>query len=444
MSDSQQSTTPTNVGHTPTANSRGGRGRGRGNGRGRGRGQQTQPGMPTTLGQRAAQVAASSAAPANPLPVAPIPLAQLSAIMDSHFPVAAEPVEYLSEVMIDANGYVDLCHTVYTTIINQKDEYGKILSEPEFLLCSGWLLAHRVLSVRNTIVPITTNGFVEFENAMAALPMIPEPIAHYLEGLGLYRDAHGNTLCPIIPLPKYNGAGEGIIPSTVESELSATADNLACAMFPFGFYERYIVTHRNNQPNPRLLTHVTLAAPAQGQADPAPYWTTRRYTLPIPQEILPAHTVRKDLMADTLSIENLRILRSVRWSTTLFRQFCAFCQRIQKSISCVKLTTSMSGSPAMTSVCCTDDEIARRAQSYRVYAFMALSNAEMHASRLFRYRMKVERTEDYYRDGADAAAMEAPYRSAPHSLQGEPPMEITMIRMMSIYQQHYVNHFVKT
>lgn len=421
------------------------RGRGTRGGRGRGRGQDQPKPQALTFKDRMAQVASSNAAPVTPLPATPVPLSTLSAMMDSAFPVTLDPVRYVSDVFIDTNGYVDLCATVYHNITAQKEEYTKMLSQDEFLLACGWLHAFRALSVRNTVSPVTINGYLEMEQSMKALPPIPEPIVQYLEGMGLYRDAHGNTLAPNVALPIRRDQNEGIIPGLLSNEMAQARMDLIGSMFPYGMYERRILAAQDDEWIPYLRIQPLDAAVTDEHADNFDNRTLlpfiqRAHMMPFPNYRVPPHAHRIPHLIDDPSPEGLLLLKSIRWSRKIFVDFIAFCHRIQKTISCVPYPTSTAGSPAMTS-CAEPIGSMVKPDRFRFYGFMALNSSEQHASRLFRYRVKLtERAQHPVNDVDHDVA----YKIAPHHMTGPPPLELTELRTTQMYLQYYVARFVKT
>jgi hypothetical protein len=429
----------------PSKRGRGTRG---GRGRGRGSGSASQPKQETrlTFQERTAQVASSSAAPVTQLPVAPVPLSTLSTMMDSVFPVQMDPVDYVSDVLVDANGYTDLCAAVYHNITVQKEEYQKLLSQDEFMLCCGWLLAYRAISVRNTIVPVTINGYLEMEQSMRALPPIPEPISQYLEGMGLYRDAYGNTLCPNLALPIRREHVEGIIPGLLSEEMHREHPELYNSMFPFGMYERRIMSRADEDKLPylriRMLNNQAVNEDADG-FDQRTLFEFRNMThwMPFPHVSIQPHERRIMHMPSEPSIEGLTLLKSIRWHRTVFIDFLSFLQRVQKVISCVPYPSSTAGSPAMSSCAVPPAPTTVRPDNFKFYSYMALTKSEQHASRLFRYRQRlVERTQS----AVNSEQYTASYEMAPHQLCGTPPLQLTELKSTRMYIQFYVSKFLKS
>lgn len=368
-------------------------------------------------------------------------------MMDSVFPVSVDPVAYVSDVYIDTNGYVDLCAAVYHNITAQKEDFQKLLSQEEFILCCGWLHAYRAISVRNTIVPVTINGYLEMEQSMRALPPIPEPICQYLEGMGLYRDAYGNTLCPNIALPSRHEHFEGIVPGLLSEEMRIDHPELYNSMFPYGMYERKILSRINyDRYHPFLRIRAFNTAVTDEDADgfdPQNLFPFRNMThwMPFPHQSIEPHVRRLDSMPNAPSIEGLQLLKCIRWHRTVFIDFLMFCQRAQKVISCVPYPHSTAGSPAMTSCCQPPTVVGVRPDNFKFYSYMALTTSEQHASRLFRYRQRLRERGQHATNDAD---FQSSYELAPHQLRGAPPLELTELRTIMMYVQFYVSKFMKT
>lgn len=373
-----------------------------------------------------------------------MPLDQLSSLMEAHFPCEMEPQEYIQDVLIDPHGYVDLAHTTYTNIVSTKEEYEKLLSEAEFVQACGWLFAYRILKVRNSVLPVELNGFVELLYAMQSLPDIPEPIAQYLEGIGLYRDAHGQTLCPEYVMSENIQHERGLHPSLIEDYTQATPQYLG-SLFPFAIYERTMLMQgpqHANFPNAlRTLDIRNIGVPAPGAPVPAldPYFQ-RVSKLPFVPPRAP-HRARVPNMIGAPCTANLNLLIQIRWDTEVFTDFCMFCQRIQKHMSTVAFPKSTAGSPAMTTASVPEGPGDARPDHYEFQAFQGLTKSEQHASRLFRYR--------YFRPSAaffpdpNQAQYNAAFERAPHQLTGPAPLSLTTVRSHRIYLQYYVSKFVK-
>lgn len=430
----------------PTEEPKAPRGRGtRRGGRGRGgRATATKPAAQRTtqlptLAQRAAQVAGSSAAPVTTLPTQPIPLQQLSAIMDAHFPVDMSPTSYVDYVTLDTDGYMDVCISVYRQLMMIDPKMGAQLSMAEFCLAAGWILAYRGLESQQSIAPNIIPGWLDLKEAMAALSKLPEPLVHYLEGVGLYRDAYGHTLCPrhVLPSEIAQDVTLGLIPADPTDRIT-TNWSLGGTMFPYGLLERQIII----QGNPNIVnanTYLTRLDPANNGARDASIARTGTYPT---ISAYPPHRDRIAHMAQlNIGRQQPQLLNSIRWHTPLFSDFNAFCSKAAKHYSCVAYPESKSGSPAMTSfVRMIAPHVTRKNENFSVFAFMALTNSEQHAARLFKYR----RTRDHDNDGyvVNDAGRNASVTTAPLGLNGNPPLELTEVRIHSIYLDHYTKYFV--
>jgi len=429
----------------PTRGKRGGRSRGtRGRGT-RGRGQEverprtTQNTLPT-LQQRAAQVAASTAAPLQPLPVQPMPLSQLSAIMDAHFPVEMEPAEYVSHVIIDTCGFVDLCKSVYTACLSVEPKLEEMLSQAEFLLASGYVLTYRVLEVQQDIAPLNLDGYATLKESIRSIPDLPEPLEQYLEGLGLYRDAFGHTICPQLVLPTQNTHGEqtGMLPARPDGDLSTVHWSLGGSMFPYGVLERTIrrqagdiTANLHDRINPNLagVRDVLLGHFGSGPDTRCRPITAKRRE----------HSFNA---AFDNAPEVPSLLRSIKWHTPLYLNYCDFLRRLGTRISCVPYPKTRAGSPAMSTYCmATTPHLTNPSPGYEYCSYMALTNSEQHAARLFRYRRHRIVDADGYVVGD--AHRDYALTSGPFGLNGAAPLNLTAIRNYQVYLDHYTRNFLK-
>jgi len=316
-----------------------------------------------------------------------------------------------------------------------------LLSATEFCLASGWLLAYRYYEVLFNITPMMVPGWLELKEAMSALPSIPEPIAHYLEGLGLYRDAYGHTLCPQLVLPHFDTHDDtcGMLPSDFATH-TQTVPSLGGAMFPFGLLERQIAFLGPNNGLANRANFQTRVDPAN--ANPAvDVYLTRTGTFPV-VIATPATTARTAQMPQSLFTQNQpQLLNAIRWRTDTFRSFCDFIRSAASSYSHVSYPTSKAGSPAMTSaVSVSFPAINMQSDGYQIHAYMALNNSEQHASRLFRYRRSRTVNADGY--VANDVNRNRAMTDAPGGLNGDPPLMLTEVRQHSIYLDHYTRHFM--
>lgn len=417
---------------------RGARGRGnRGNPNPRPPKQRPQAQLPT-LAERAAQVAGSSATPVTTLPVQPVPLQQLSAIMDAHFPVEMSPTSYVNYITLDTDGYMDVAISVYRQLMMLDPKLGAHMSMSEFCLAAGWILAYRGLEVQMSIAPDIIAGWLDLKEAMNSLPSIPEPLVHYLEGVGLYRDAYGHTLCPRHVLPSFNvqNVTVGMVPCELTDRVTPNF-TLGGAMFPYGLLERQILV----QGNPNVAnagTQLTQLDPAVPGARDASLGRVGTYPI---VSTFPPHRDRIAFLANIIIARNQpQLLNSIRWHTPLFSDFCSFCKKIAKLYSCVPYPVSKAGSPAMTShTMAVAPNPGRKNENYMVFGFMALTNSEQHAARLFRYRRARIDNNDGYVD--NDAGRNLTVFSAPLGLNGNPPLELTEVRIHTIYLDHYTQYF---
>lgn len=414
---------------------RGGRGRGNSNPTNSSR---SQPKLPT-LSERAAQVAGSTATPLSTLPVQPVPLQQLSAIMDAHFPVEMSPTSYVNYITLDTDGYMDVTISVYRQLMMIDPKLAVHLSMPEFCLAAGYILAYRGLEVQQSIAPDMIPGWLELKEAMAALPSLPEPLVHYLEGVGLYRDAYGHTLCPRHVLPRFTPQDHtvGMIPAD-PNDRDTPNYLMGGAMFPYGLLERRIFNH-GNPGHGAIATNMVRMDPAN--AGPRDASLTRIGTYPLVSD----HPIHRDRQAHLAQIiisrQQSHLLNAIRWHTPLFSDFCAFCQRAAKYYSCVPYPISKAGSPAMTTYTVTNMPNAGvKNQSFLVFAFMALSNSEQHAARLFKYRRARIDNNDGYVDNDNGRNITV--STSPAGLNSSPPLELTEVRNHLIYLDHYTQYFV--
>lgn len=369
-----------------------------------------------------------------------MPLAQLSAIMDAHFPVEMEPAEYVSHVIIETAGFVDLCKSVYTACLAVDSKLEEHLSQAEFLLASGYVLTYRVLEVQQDIAPLNLDGYATLKESIRAIPDLPEPMEQYLEGLGLYRDAFGHTLCPQLILPSQNTHGEqtGMLPTQPTGDFTTISWSHGGSMFPYGIFERTIrrqagdaTANLHDRVNPNLagvrdalLGHHgsgvdTRCRPINDKRRPHSF----NYAFDNAQEV-PS------------------LLRSIKWHTPLYLNYCDFLRRLATRMSCVPYPKTRAGSPAMTAYCtASTPHLTVPSAGYEYSSYMALSNSEQHAARLFRYRRHRIVDADGYVVG-DANRDIALY-SGPFGLNGAAPLNLTSIRNYQVYLDHYTRHFLK-
>lgn len=413
----------------------------RNKGRGRAQGQ---PPLPT-IQQRAMQVAQATGVPTIAQHPAPMPKSQLNAMMEAHFHVELEPTVHMSDVLIDTSGYADLCSETYRAVTSVEPKLAESLSEAEFLLCSGQILAHRVLYLRNRSSPVYIAGYVELNEAMNAIDLIPEPIAQYLDGLGLFRDPTGVILRPEIVLPRHDVHNHtvGMLPSLLSDNYAGTTSfNYMSAMFQYGLLERKIVDDGTGNGFANAANFYTQMDPANaGPTDV--HLTTAPAALPRSFESLDANFRRVNRMTQVFFDANqIGVLNSIRFDPRLFNDYMAFIHRLKSHISCVPYSKDTSGSPAMlVSALALDGTVQIRPNSFDFGAYGALTNAEMHFARLFRYR------EDH-----DAAARlttvngvdrHLSFRRSPAHLHCSAPLTLTRMREVSNYTSFYVRTFLR-
>lgn len=443
---SSSSTTTTSTTSSNNNNKDASRGRGRGKRGGRGGNNQSRPAptQPATLKQQAANISTSNSAPPNPaLPVAPLPLQKLSAIMDTHFPVDCEPYAYYEPVIIDPTGAVEIAMTTYRHVTRLEPKLETNLSESEFVLCFGYVLSHRVLSVQRSLTPLDIVGMPELEDRMHALTLLPEPMAQYLEGIGLFRNPQGQTLCPQLILPRSNSTPDliGMEPSLYdEGYTGAAVPQAFSSMFPFGLLEREIVSYNHHDEDEALTWFEQLSTDGPLAADVL--LTTRPASYPY-RRMIEAHPHRHRLMSrGFFSAQQPAILNSIRWNSTLFSEFLSFINKISRVISVVPYSRNTSGSPAMTAAAVPLNGNANIAPTNFDYnIFCALNKSEMHAARLFNYR--VRRSVNHVCSMPDNADADWSYNHAPSSLIGLPPLRLTELRGRDLYLDHYVKYFTK-
>jgi hypothetical protein len=361
--------------------------------------------------------------------------------MDTFFPVEQEPTRYFSEVLIDTHGALDIAQHTYRNVTRIEPKLEDTFSEAEFCLCYGYVLTHRVLQVRSSIAPIDIPGFVDLNDFLRSLHELPAPMAHYLDGLGLYRDAQGQTLCPQIALPRFdiNDASVGLRPSDIEHGYDGFTDfGLISAMYPHGILERTISLHINaalaNGPNFFTQINPAIANPPQD------VYLTTSPEASFNRTFLAPNARRQPRMAGFPLPNNLDgILNSIRWSSDLFTQFLGFLNRLKKHIAFAPYSRSTSGSPAYLCYC-EPTQIVNDPDNFDYYAFGTLTRSEMHAARLFNYR--VYREDPLHCSAPGAADAGTTVRTAPTQLHPEAPQSLTSIRGRKMYLTHFVNHFI--
>jgi len=425
-----------------SSNKRGSRGRGKG----RSQAPQAQARTSTSSGpsfqQRAAQVRSAEGTP-HDIPTLPtIPLAQLSAAMDMYFPSSMEPHLAPLSSMIDCCGFADLCNTTYQALVSQDNHLEKLLSEPEFQLCCSQVLARHIIRVRTMALHQVIPGQ---ENLLSAIPLeteLPTPITSYMESLGVVRHTDGAVIVPNIVLPRtdYGAAfNAGMLPSLAADNFTTNTHwEFNSCMIQFGILSRAIENaHAGNQYNHNHSYDRLDPANANGGLD-AHY--ARPACLPTFMQFKPMS--RDRIGALTLAFRNeATLLGTLRYNPQLFQQFELFLDKAKAKCSLTKLPVSTAGTPAFFAWAVpTDGDDINPPNQFDYFSTINLSNAEQHASRLFRYRQRRTRNDNC---SEPAQADRDSCYDASHTHLKHSTLSITNVPAYTSYLGHYVRHFMK-
>jgi hypothetical protein len=416
--------------------------------RGRGRGSNgTSRGRPATGGptfqSRAAAVASAEGAPAPPSSVAPIPLSQLSAMMDAMYPTSMEHIDPPKPVMIDTAGFCDLASYTYRTIINRDDKLERVLSEDEFILCCGQVLTRRILSIRNFASSTYVPDQQQLTSCIPADTQLPSPITLYLEGLGIIRDVHGQITYPTMVLPRVdidNTAIErGMNPGREQTDFCFNTElSHFSSMFPFGLLTRRIINmHAGQAPNYNNATSRWNPAQASLVLDP---YLARPATLPRCNALLPMHRDRIGKLTTPFS-EARGLLPAICYNGELFQQFVMFNDRAQKIMSLTAIPNTTAGTSVLTAVAIAEDGTPDQyPNQFTYYGSTKLTTAEQHAVRMFRYRVQRPRQENcLFANLGDASTS---FNYAPECLRLK-TMLITSIQDYRSYAGHFIRGFTR-
>jgi len=375
---------------------RGMRGPRRSRGRGRGRGYVGRGGknLPT-IDERTAQVKKiESTEPVIPVPGAPS-IEKLSTMMEDMYPVSIHLRTPYINVGLDVYGYGSIIEKTYEAIVENDSHIEDLCSYDEFVLVMGWLLARRVLSVRNHIFQDLNVSELLFDALPTTTP-VPGPIAAALDSIGCVRAPSGSVVVPSIPLPKIDVRDNwqrGQFPTTFEtSYLGEPERKYHNNMFPFWYFKRKIMFEWDEGPefketaldtyNPYADVDVKVDAPL-----------TRKHLIPIIRNTGKKTTKKRYSQVFPKFSEEQSILGSVCFNGTILGSYLSFCERGQKYMRFSTVKKDTSGTGAMLGWVAHDGRSLSTPQ-FKVFSSFLVNHSDMHGVRIFKWRRYVDTDHD--------------------------------------------------
>jgi len=368
------------------------RSRGRGRGRGYvGRGGKSLP----TIEERTAQVKKiESTDPVVPVPNAPS-IEKLSSMMEDMYPVSLSLKEPYVNVGIDTYGYGNIIEQTYEAIVESDSHLEDLCSYDEFVLVMGWMLARRVLSVRNHIYQDLNVSELLFEALPVTTP-VPGPIAAALDSIGCVRAPSGSVVVPSTPLPKIDvdqNWQRGQFPVTFESSYLGEAERkYHNNMFPFWYYKRKILFEWSGGPEFKETAMDTYNPYAdEDKKVDAPLKV--KHLLPVVRNRGRATSKKRYTQEFPVFSEEKNILGSVCFNGTIFGSYLSLCERAQKYMRITTVKKDTSGTGAMLGWVAHDGR-SMSTPHFRAFSSFSLSLSDMHGVRIFKWRRNVDADHD--------------------------------------------------
>lgn len=325
-------------------------------------------------------------------------LQKLSAVMDDIVTVLPSQVPDL--VPISSAGYVDVCSTVYNDVVSRNPNLASTMSEPEFLMCSSWLLVDRSLSIMYDVFHRSVLGYHDLHTSIKTLRDVPTPIAHYLDCFGVTQQPGGKQVAPQVVLPQLNvdATVRGMNPGSPSSGYTAYDDKAIFAMLPFGSWKRSIKNmrvrngdfsfdHTNVASENPLRVHSlgrdghNILDNDVAYANPGCFPKITGFRAPSAQRL---HGITDPF---TRVYQNDDVRSVIFFSSELFQLYTLFLDRCRASITFSKIPETLKGDLSILVRCAP----VGGTQNTRPIGFSLDSPYQIdidsaHASRLFRFR----------------------------------------------------------
>jgi len=371
-----------------------GRGSFRGRARGRGRGQRVNKQLPT-VEQRIAQIrAVDTREPSVPVPNAPS-TDKLSSLMDSLYPTSSDVARPYSNVNIDVYGFCNIVEKTYITIAECDSKAEKLLSYDEFSLVMGWLLARRVLAVRNTVYQSINPGEDLFSGVPITTP-VPGPIASCLESLGHVRSPSGIVMVPQMMLPKIDVKSNwqrGLFPSHQNQQFLGDADDRGFSvMYPYWYYKRKIQFEWGN-----LFKYdedcLEKLDPNNKYNEGVDGVLKRHQWIPGIRNVGRTAVSERVEQQPPLFCVDSSILGSICYSGTILGSYLSFMKKAEKIMVCRPIKSDTSGTGCMLGwVQHYTNSLS--VPTYKCYSSYNLNASDMHGVRIFKWRRRYSKFED--------------------------------------------------
>lgn len=163
---------------------------------------------------------------------------ELDSLLSQFGSVGTESTLRGTGMVIDPQGFFQLCLAVYRSIEQSDPRVQKQLSEPEFLLYCSWYLTRRVLDISIHLSGLSILGYDEWRETLLDDTELPTPICEYLNQLGALRLPNGQLTWPTLVLPSFR---DNTVPAVFETGYQQMDGFPAIrSMMPFSFLKSAI------------------------------------------------------------------------------------------------------------------------------------------------------------------------------------------------------------
>jgi len=366
---------------------------------------------------------------------------RLSSILDESFPVASTPSSTFVNCVIDPLGFSSIAFETYNTVVSEDSSLAEDLSTAEFMLVCGWMLARRVLKIREHSFGEEVDADALFKAIPETVP-IPGPVSMALQAIGECKSPSGPVIVPELILPRIDPTQPyltGMEPSrSSEGYRGITDPRYMNSMFHYGLLKRKIRHERGNADGygDNWNTRWNPGAAAIGDDD---YLVAvRRKFLPGMNGVFSSDRERAQSAAPIFNGQGL--LGSVCFNGAIFRSYLSFMDKAKKYMSCSPMTKELTGGNSLAGFVLGTQAADLAPTQYRVFASHYLDLWEMHAVRIFKWRREVPPAQDCWADGRGR------FRSIVDSWNGVSirVAEITAISDNNAMIRYFVRSFVVT